>query len=68
MVRMAMAGGGFPGMQPPPKEEGVTYLCVVDARITDHRKTKSAGQASSPGPKSRSNGPRKIVILSGNTP
>jgi hypothetical protein len=44
MMRMAMAGGGgFPGMQPPPKEEGVTYLCVADIRITDHKgKTASA--------------------------
>jgi hypothetical protein len=43
MMRMAMAGG-VPGMQAPPKEEGVTYLCVVDARITDYRKGKPLGQ------------------------
>jgi hypothetical protein len=30
-------GGGFPGMQPPPKEEGVTYLCVADVQITDRK-------------------------------
>ena len=58
MMRMAMAGGGggFPGLQPPPKEEGVTYLCAADVRITDH-KGKLPGQimsgkaASASGPK-----------------
>jgi hypothetical protein len=55
MMRMAMAGSGMPGMQPPPKEEGVTYLCVVDARITDHRKGKSLGlgQLSGNGPRTQ---------------
>lgn len=46
MMRMAMAGGGggFPGMQPPPKEEGVTYLCVTDVQITDRKMVKPLGQ------------------------
>ena len=45
MMRMAMAGGGgFPGMQPPPKEEGVTYLCVTDVQITDRKMGKPLGQ------------------------
>ena len=46
MMRMAMAGGGggFPGMQSPPKEEGVTYLCVADVQITDRKIGKTVGQ------------------------
>lgn len=59
MMRMAMAGrgmeGGFPGMQPPPKEEGLTYLCVVDVRITDYVKGSPSqlpqGVTSSAAPK-----------------
>ena len=53
---MAMSGGragfggmsGFPGMQPPPKEEGVTYLCVTDVQITDRKAGKTIGQPSGP--------------------
>lgn len=48
---MAMSGGragfggmGFPGMQAPPKEEGVTYLCVTDVQITDRKMGKPLGQ------------------------
>ena len=46
---MAMNGGGagfggMPGMQPPPKEDGVTYLCVTDVQITDRKMGKSLGQ------------------------
>jgi len=49
---MAMSGGragfggmsGFPGMQPPPKEDGVTYLCVADVQITDRKMGKAIGQ------------------------
>lgn len=46
---MAMSGGrggfsGFPGMQPPPREEGVTYLCVTDVQITDRKIGKTIGQ------------------------
>lgn len=48
---MAMSGGragfggmGFPGMQPPPKEEGVTYLCVTDVQITDRKLGRAIGQ------------------------
>jgi len=48
MMRMAMSGGGmqggFPGMQPAPKEEGVTYLCVADVQITDRKIGKPIGQ------------------------
>ncbi|HTL61448.1 MAG TPA: complement resistance protein TraT [Nitrospira sp.] len=46
-MRMAMAGrgmeGGYPGMQAPPKEEGVTYLCVADVQITDRKIGKTIG-------------------------
>jgi Enterobacterial TraT complement resistance protein len=50
---MAMSGGrggfggmsGFPGMpQPPPKEDGETYLCVADVQITDRKIGKSIGR------------------------
>ncbi len=46
---MAMSGGsagfgGMPGMQPPPKEDGVTYLCVTDVQITDRKMGKPLGQ------------------------
>lgn len=49
---MAMSGGragfggmsGFPGMQPPPKEDGVTYLCVTDVQITDRKLGKTVDQ------------------------
>ena len=48
MMRMAMTGrgmqGGFPGMQPPPKEEGETYLCIADVQITDRKIGKTIGQ------------------------
>ena len=41
MAMRGMQGGGFPGMiQPPPKEEGVTYLCVTDVQITDRKMGK----------------------------
>lgn len=49
---MAMSGGragfgsmsGFSGMQPAPKEDGVTYLCVTDVQITDRKMGKAWGQ------------------------
>jgi len=43
---MAMSGGqgGFPGMQAPPKEEGVIYLCVTDVQVTDRKLGKTIGQ------------------------
>ncbi|MBX3330672.1 MAG: hypothetical protein KF722_09750 [Nitrospira sp.] len=49
---MAMSGGragfggmsGFSGMQPPPKEDGVTYLCIADVQITDRKIGKAIGQ------------------------
>ncbi len=52
---MAMSGGrggfggmsGFPGMQPPPKEDGVTYLCVADVQITDRKIGRAIGQPAS---------------------
>ncbi len=37
-------GTVIPGMQPPPKEEGVTYLCVTDVQITDRKIGKPIGQ------------------------
>ena len=51
---MAMSGGGggfggmsgFSGMQPPPKEDGVTYLCVADVQITDRKIGKSIGRSA----------------------
>ena len=47
IMRMATAGrgmeGGFPGMQPAPKEEGTTYLCVADVQITDRKIGKTIG-------------------------
>jgi hypothetical protein len=56
LMRMAMAGrgmeGGYPGMQPPPKEEGVTYLCVADVQITDRKIGNTIGGLS-PGQESR---------------
>jgi hypothetical protein len=40
-----MQGVSFPGMaQPPPKEEGLTYLCVTDVQITDRKLGKPLGQ------------------------
>jgi hypothetical protein len=55
---MAMSGGrggfggmsGFPGMpQPPPKEDGETYLCVADVQITDRKIGRAIGQPSMTG-------------------
>lgn len=34
----------LPRMQQPPKEDGVTYLCVTDVQITDRRMGKPLGQ------------------------
>lgn len=45
-----MAGMGFPGMEPPPKEEGVTYLCVADVQITDRKLGKTIGQPTGASP------------------
>ena len=42
-------------MQPSPKEEGVTYLCVADVQITDRRMGKLLGQ---PMAAQMSNGPK----------
>jgi Enterobacterial TraT complement resistance protein len=51
----AMSGGrggfggmsGFPGMpQPPPKEDGETYLCVADVQITDRKMGKTIGRSA----------------------
>jgi hypothetical protein len=59
MMRMAMSGrgmsGGFPGMQPPPKEDGVTYLCVADVQITDRKIGKTLGLPTGGG---TANGPK----------
>jgi TraT complement resistance protein len=35
MMTAAMRSGGYPGMAPPPEEEGVTYVCIADIRITE---------------------------------
>ncbi len=35
MMAAAMRSGGYPGMAPPPEEEGVTYVCITDIRITE---------------------------------
>jgi Enterobacterial TraT complement resistance protein len=49
-VAMSGGRGGFPGMLPPPKEEGVTYLCVTDVQITDRRLGKLLGQPAAQTP------------------
>lgn len=64
---MAMSGGrdgfggmaGFPGMQPPPKEDGVTYLCVADVQITDRKIGKSIGRPTS----GQSSGGEKVQLM-----
>ncbi|MGZ8374004.1 MAG: complement resistance protein TraT [Nitrospira sp.] len=64
---MAMSGGqggfggmsGFPGMQPPPKEDGVTYLCVADVQITDRKIGKSIGRAAG----GQSSGSEKVQLM-----
>ncbi|MBS0156756.1 MAG: hypothetical protein JSS38_19395 [Nitrospira sp.] len=64
---MAMSGGrggfggmsGFPGMQPPPKEDGVTYLCVADVQITDRKIGKSIGRSTG----GQSSGGEKVQLM-----
>lgn len=64
---MAMSGGGggfggmagFPGMQSPPKEDGVTYLCVADVQITDRKIGKSIGQSAG----SSASGAAKVQLM-----
>lgn len=65
---MAMSGGGgggfggmsgFPGMQPPPKEDGVTYLCVADVQITDRKIGKSIGRPTG----GQSSGSEKVQLM-----
>ena len=64
---MAMSGGrggfggmaGFPGMQPPPKEDGVTYLCVADVQITDRKLGKSIGRPAG----GQSSGGEKVQLM-----
>ncbi len=64
---MAMSGGqggfggmsGFSGMQPPPKEDGVTYLCVADVQITDRKIGKSIGRPAG----SQSSGGEKVQLM-----
>ncbi len=52
MAMRGMQGGGFPGMiQPPPKEEGVIYLCVTDVQISDRKMGKPLPGQLSTGPK-----------------
>jgi hypothetical protein len=40
-------GGGCPALQQPPKEGGVTYLCVTDVQLTDRRMGKPLRQPTS---------------------
>lgn len=64
---MAMSGGrggfggmsGFPGMQPPPKEDGVTYLCVADVQITDRKIGKPIGRLTG----GQSSGGEKVQLM-----
>jgi len=65
---VAMSGGGgggfggmsgFPGMQPPPKEDGVTYLCVADVQITDRKIGKSIGRPTG----GQSSGSEKVQLM-----
>ena len=64
---MAMSGGGagfrgmsgFPGMQPPPKEDGVTYLCVADVQITDRKIGRSIGRPAG----GQSSGSEKVQLM-----
>ena len=64
---MAMSGGrggfggmaGFPGMQPPPKEDGVTYLCVADVQITDRKIGKSIGRPAG----GQASGSEKVQLM-----
>lgn len=64
---MAMSGGGggfggmagFPGMQPPPKEDGMTYLCVADVQITDRKIGKAIGRPTG----SQSSGGEKVQLM-----
>jgi Enterobacterial TraT complement resistance protein len=50
---------GFPGTQPPPKEDGVTYLCVADVQITDRKIGKSIGQRAG----AQSSGSAKVQLM-----
>lgn len=65
---MAMSGGGgggfsgmsgFSGMQPPPKEDGVTYLCVADVQITDRKIGRSIGRPAG----GQSSGSEKVQLM-----
>jgi hypothetical protein len=64
---MAMSSGrggfggmaGFPGMQQPPKEDGVTYLCVADVQITDRKIGKSIGRPAG----AQSSGSEKVQLM-----
>ncbi|HEU4683718.1 MAG TPA: complement resistance protein TraT, partial [Nitrospira sp.] len=58
-----MGGMGFPGMQPPPKEEGVVYLCVADVQITDRKIGRSLGQPAGLGAAEKADGSGPKVQL-----
>jgi hypothetical protein len=47
MMRMAMAsgGGGRMGMAPPPKPEGIAYICVADVLVTERSSNANAPPA-----------------------
>lgn len=53
------SGMGMPGMQPPPKEDGVTYLCVADVQITDRKIGKSIGRPTG----GQSSGGEKVQLM-----
>jgi hypothetical protein len=40
-------GGGCSALQQPSKERGMTYLCVTDVQLTEHRMGKPLGQPTS---------------------
>jgi len=50
---------GFPGRQPPPTEDGVTYLCVTDVQITDQKIGKSIDRQTG----DQSSGAEKVQLM-----
>ncbi len=50
---------GFPGMQPPHREDGVTCLCVADVQITDRKIGRSIDQRAG----TQSSGSAKVQLM-----